>query len=97
MDADWKFVQNDGKQGPVAMTMRVGVIHHPEGTILVDAAQGQATRDGTWPGFPISSKSQHIPAGSALHERNLNAKKVLLTHGHYDHIGGLVDLPGVEV
>ncbi len=97
MDADWKFVQNDGKEGPVAMTMRVGVIHHPGGTILVDAAQGQATRDGKWPGFPVSAKSQHIPEGSALHERNLNVQKVLLTHGHYDHIGGLMDLPGVEV
>lgn len=97
MDSDWSMVVDDGRKGAVQLEMRVGVIHHPTGTFLVDSALGDATRTGAWPGFPIRSRDWTLPPGSTVRERNLKPTGVLLTHGHFDHIGGLLELPGVEV
>lgn len=94
---DWKRVVDDGTTGPVALPALVGVVRTPEHTILVDTGLGLSTRDGSYPGFPISALSElEVPAGAAIIEQ-LDAPPdlVLLTHLHYDHVGGLLDMPGV--
>lgn len=95
--ADKKLVLNTGESGPLDMSLNMGLIHHPSGLVMVDSGMGQATRDGTWPHFPLSPKGAELPAGWTAKDRGLKPAKLLLTHAHYDHVGGLPDLPGTEV
>lgn len=90
-------VVNTGEKGPASMSLNIGIIHHPEGNLAIDSGLGLATRAGEYPKFPLSSKNIDIPEGAALVERNLSVSRILLTHAHYDHIGGIADLPGTEV
>ena len=96
---DWKRVVDDGTRGPIAMPVLVGVVHHPEGTVLVDAGLGLRSRDGSYPGFPLSALGKlELPVGAAMVERLPGPPQlVLMTHLHYDHVGGLLDMPGVPV
>lgn len=96
---DWKRVVDDGTAGPIAMPVQVGILRHPDATVLVDAGLGLSTRDGSYPGFPLSALGElEVPAGQAIVERLPSPPDlVLMTHLHYDHIGGLLDLPGVPV
>lgn len=94
---DWKRVVDDGTEGPVAMPGIVGILRTPDRTVVVDTGLGLSSRDGSYPGFPLSALGEvEVPAGTALVER-LDAPPdlVLLTHLHYDHVGGLFDFPGV--
>ena len=96
---DWKQIVNSGKKGPVDLPVWVGVIEHPEhGTTLVDAGLGARNRAGEEPGFPFSFLEMKVPEGVTVMEQ-LGAvpDRVLLTHIHYDHVGGLFDMPGTEV
>jgi glyoxylase-like metal-dependent hydrolase (beta-lactamase superfamily II) len=96
---DWRRVVDDGTRGPVAMPVLVGILRHPDATVLVDAGLGLESRDGSYPGFPLSALGDiEVPQGQAIVER-LEAPPdlVLMTHLHYDHVGGLLDLPGVPV
>ncbi len=97
--SDWKQVVDDGTQGPVDLPALVGVIHHPDATILVDSGLGLQTRAGRYPGFPISLLGElTVPQGEAIVERLPSPPDlVLMTHLHYDHVGGLLDLPDVPV
>ncbi len=97
LETTWDMVEDHGRQGPVTLPLLVGIVHHPGGTIAIDSGLGQTTRDGTWPTFPFNSFKVTVPAGTSLLERAGIPVKVLLTHNHYDHVGGLFDLPGVEV
>lgn len=96
---DWKRVVDDGRRGPIRMPLLVGVIHHPQGTVLVDSGLGVATREGRYPPFPLSALgSAEIPVGAAMVERlTAPPRIVLMTHLHYDHVGGLLDLMPAEV
>lgn len=96
LDTDWSNVTDDGKTGPLVLPMNVGVIRHPRATILVDAGLGQTTRDKRWPVFPFSLIAARVPTWTSIAERFGMPTRVLLTHTHYDHVGGLFDLPGVD-
>ena len=93
----WSDIEGAGRRGKATLPLNVGVIRHPLGTVLVDSGLGQTTRDRTFPRFPLSLLDVEVPAGSSAREHAGNVLRVLLTHGHYDHIGGLFDLPNVEV
>jgi N-acyl homoserine lactone hydrolase len=98
VESDWSLVVNTGKKGLARLPLLVGKINHPTGTVLVDAGLGQTTRDGSFPRFPLKDQSTRLPKGWTIAERLTKAPRmVLMTHLHYDHVGGLFDLPGVEV
>lgn len=96
---DWKRVINDGTTGPVTLPATVGVLRHPKALITVDAGLGQANRDKKQPGFPFRGfrDDLDVPAGATVVEQLGRAPDlVLLTHLHYDHIGGLLDMPSTR-
>jgi len=93
----WELVVDDGRRGAVSLPLLVGEIRHPDGLVLVDSGMGQATRDGAFPRFPASRFEVDIPAGVTVAERYGNPHKILMTHLHYDHVGGLLDLDKTEV
>lgn len=96
---DWKRVVDDGRSGPVSLPLLVGVIKHPKGTVLVDSGLGLQTRAGAYPPFPLSLLgAAEVPEGMAMVERLPGPPLlVLMTHLHYDHVGGLLDLKASEV
>lgn len=96
---DWRRVVDDGTTGPISMPALVGILRHPDATVLVDAGLGLTTRDGSYPGFPISALGElEVPDGAAIVERlDQPPDLVLMTHLHYDHVGGLLDMPGTTV
>jgi glyoxylase-like metal-dependent hydrolase (beta-lactamase superfamily II) len=86
-------VSADVKPGKMALPLLVGKIEHPAGNVYVDAGLGKTTRNHTFPRFPLSSKGAEIPPGFALAEQASETPGlVLMTHLHYDHVGGLLDL-----
>ncbi len=97
--ADWKQVVNTGEKGKLDLPVWVGVIRHPEhGTTLVDAGLGARNRAGKEPGFPIGLLPLKVPDNATVMEQlGKVPDRVLLTHIHYDHVGGLFDMPGTEV
>lgn len=97
--ADWRQVVDDGTEGAVDLPSLVGIIHHPEALVTVDAGLGLETRAGTYPGFPLNLMGElTVAEGTALIERIGHPPDlVLMTHLHYDHIGGLLDMPGTTV
>jgi len=99
ISAQWPMVVNNGRKGPVELPVLVGVIEHQGGAVLVDAGLGNATREGTFPRFPLrSGMSVRMPPGATIAERlDAPPRLVLMTHLHYDHVGGLLDLPGASV
>jgi len=97
--ADWKQVVDDGTAGAVDLPVQVGLIRHPDATIAVDAGLGLAARAGDYPGFPLSAiMAFTVPEGAALVEQLAAPPDLfLMTHLHYDHVGGLLDFPGATV
>lgn len=97
LEHDWKLVVDDGTRGPVTMPLLVGVVRAGDQTILVDSGLGLSTRQGSYPRFPFTALGKlEVAEGTAMVERLAEPPDlVLLTHLHYDHIGGLLDFPGV--
>lgn len=95
----WQRVVNDDSAGPVSLPMLVGVLRHPAALLTVDAGLGQLNRSGDQPGFPINKMGDiEVPAQATVVEQLGRAPdRVLMTHLHYDHVGGLLDMPGAEV
>ena len=88
-----KRVVADADSRSLALPLLVGQIQHPDGTVYVDAGLGISTRNKRFPRFPLSPENIEIPSGFALVEQAVERPDiVLMTHLHYDHVGGLLDL-----
>ena len=86
-------ISADGKHEPMQIPMLVGHIQHPDGDVYIDAGLGNTSRTGSFPRFPLSADGTSIPPGWTLAEQaDAAPKTVLMTHLHYDHTGGLMDL-----
>ncbi len=84
--------------GDVEMPATVGLIHHPDGLVLVDSGLGSSTVDGDFPTFPLGFLDIRLPPEETLVARlDETPDRILLTHTHYDHIGGLTDFPETPV
>ncbi|MCB9779473.1 MAG: MBL fold metallo-hydrolase [Alphaproteobacteria bacterium] len=94
---DWKRVVDDGTTGPVAMAVMVGIVRTPDTTLLIDAGLGRSSAAGEYPGFPITALSELEVVAPIADQLDAPPDLVLLTHPHYDHVGGLFDLPDVPV
>ena len=98
-DTNWNRVASDVDPGPLRLPFLVGKISHPRGTVVVDSGLGQETRSGHYPRLILKGGRHDVPEGATVVEQlgGLPAK-VLLTHLHYDHVSGLLDMtPDVEV
>lgn len=96
--SDWRWVETGDREGPVDLPLLVGLIHHPQGVVTVDAGLGETTRVGAFPGWPFTRLDPVVPAGAAVAERLPSPPlRVLITHLHGDHTGGLLDWQGAEV
>ncbi len=81
------------------------LIRHPKGVILVDAAFGDtvdADLDAApwWFRWQFSSARRARPLAALLAEAGIKPEEVtlvLLTHAHWDHAGGLGQLPNARV
>jgi N-acyl homoserine lactone hydrolase len=82
------------------------VIDHPEGIIVVDTGQGAHLRDSgkllhpylRWEAaFRIEPEEEIGPQLRALGIGPRDVKRVILTHMHVDHDGGLAHFPRAEI
>jgi len=95
----WSRVLDRGERdGTLEMVDTVGLIHHPDGLVLVDSGLGTSTVEGRFPTFPLGVLDITLPAEETLAARLSEAPdRFLLTHGHYDHVGGLTDFPETPI
>lgn len=92
-------------RGDFELTYTTFLLRHPKGVILVDAAFGDTTNadlDGApwWFRFQFGSARAAKPLAALLAEAGVKPEEVtlvLLTHAHWDHAGGLAQLPNAKV
>jgi len=91
-----------GDERQFAMTAYL--VRHPRGDLLIDAGLGSAIADH-YADLPaimraVTTYSAGTPAARQLEAAGIapsDLAGVVLTHAHWDHVSGLVDMPGVPV
>ncbi|HYL09523.1 MAG TPA: MBL fold metallo-hydrolase [Candidatus Acidoferrales bacterium] len=94
---------------PMAVTMSGILVHHPAGDLLIDTGISSHF-DEEISGYPFWTRlrgemmlgplAPDIPIPELLHLMGQDPSKlrwVVVSHGHLDHVGGLMDLPRVPV
>ncbi|HEY9855303.1 MAG TPA: MBL fold metallo-hydrolase [Stenomitos sp.] len=105
----WALIVAGGSwQRRVSLPTLVFVLAHPQGLTLIDAGYGSrfgevarqfpanvfyAIAHVAW-GPPRATLPQQL-AGCGLAPEQV--RRILVTHGHVDHVGGCVDFPAAEV
>lgn len=84
-DADKEFVDNMAPDGKVPTAMNCFVVNTPQGYLMFDT------------GIPESKGGRTVERLAALQIKTEDIKAIFLTHGHFDHIGGLIDDTGNAV
>jgi N-acyl homoserine lactone hydrolase len=92
-------------RGDFELTYTTFLIRHPRGVVLVDAAFGDtvaADLDAApwWFRFQFGAARAAKPLSALLAEAGVKPEEVtlvLLTHAHWDHAGGLSQLPNARV
>jgi glyoxylase-like metal-dependent hydrolase (beta-lactamase superfamily II) len=84
------------------------LLRHPRGNLLFDAGFGRHVQQHIRQAVPwlmraVTRYRFETPIGLALAKAGIDVSDrsqlagVVLTHGHWDHVSGLLDLPGVPV
>ncbi len=81
------------------------LIRHPKGVVLIDASFGDSTSADLeaapwWFRFQFGGARAAKPIAALLSEAGVKpeeVKLVLITHAHWDHTGGLAQLPNARV
>jgi glyoxylase-like metal-dependent hydrolase (beta-lactamase superfamily II) len=87
---------------PVKMNHAAILVRHPQGTFLFDTGLGndiaqQFERDMPWWARPFFSFGPVTSARSQLDAHGMRIKRIILSHGHWDHASALPDFPDAEV
>lgn len=86
-----RFVIEGGDDTPVLMPRTAFQVVYPDATVMIDAGLDQATHDSF---APDGRSEPYFPEAFAQLRRALDdARLVVLTHFHADHVGGLVTAP----
>jgi glyoxylase-like metal-dependent hydrolase (beta-lactamase superfamily II) len=93
-----RIIDIGNTQGTIPLVDTVGLIHHPQGLVLVDSGLGTTTLSGRFPTFPLGVLDLYLePDQTLLSSLEEPPIRFLITHGHYDHIGGLTDFPDTPI
>lgn len=90
-------------RGADQMSLQSFVIEHPEATILLDAAVARDIDREVISELPplmrrtVRPPRSTIPTLDALEEAGVQPDLAIATHAHWDHVSGLLDLPGMPV
>ncbi len=86
-----------GAEGSMTLDVRVGLVHHGGQLIAIDAGMGRDAVEGRYPRGPLVGGTDLRDVRPLVELAPGPLDLVVLTHSHYDHVGGLVDLEGVPV
>ncbi|GAA1855923.1 MBL fold metallo-hydrolase [Myceligenerans crystallogenes] len=93
----------EGLAGADELSLQSFVVHHPEATILVDPAVPRDLENQAMSELQpvlrrlLQPPASTIPTAQALAESGVRPDLALSTHAHWDHVSGLLDLPGLPV
>jgi glyoxylase-like metal-dependent hydrolase (beta-lactamase superfamily II) len=87
---------------PVKMNHVAILVRHPQGTFLFDTGLGndigrQFGSDMPWWASPFFSYGPVTSARSQLDAHGMRIKRIILSHGHWDHASALPDFPDADV
>lgn len=91
----------EGMPGAGRLSLQSFVVHHPEATILVDPAVPRDVEEQAVSELQpllrriVRPPSSTIPTVDALEGAGVRPDFALSTHAHWDHVSGLLDLPGL--
>lgn len=97
----------EGVRSPARLRLglRTFVLEHPTATVLIDPSIGSAIRTRTLASMPtplrlaVTPPADILSTMEALHRAGIDPSSLdfaLPTHLHWDHVSGLLDLPGLE-
>lgn len=87
--------------GAREISLQSFVVHHPEATILIDPAVPRDVNRQAMPELQpvlrrvVQPPGSVVPTIEALAETGIEPDVALSTHAHWDHVSGLLDLPGL--
>jgi len=95
----------DGSEGKVTLPVTAWLVRHPRGNVLFDTGMpvslpGASDRTDIFPEFVTTRFGAHDAVGAQLIANSQDPKRVdfvVLSHLHFDHVGGLSDVPNATV
>ena len=87
--------------GADQLSLQSFVVHHPEATILIDPAVPRDVEDQAVSELQpllrraVRPPATTIPTVESLAAAGIRPDLALSTHAHWDHVSGLLDLPGL--
>lgn len=99
------FAVRDGNLKQMIRLVHSGIlVQHPHATFLIDTGLGRDIDEEIHEAprlvrLAVGAYQKETPLADQAIVRNLNKKIsfILLTHGHWDHLSGALDFPGVPI